>query len=181
MWCALCCVVLCHEAVPQSGLLYLQPLFCCSVTLTFDAKNNWCVILNISHLLQNYFFCVLCVCVWETERERVSEHLVCQLVCFSIPKFSDECVSIEHWWDGTWWAATDVLAVKLTYMQHYAPLLSSTMYCAPNAVTLSVQYTLFWTSAAVPINCKHLLYWSSSVLNSLLVAILHPVQPLPPF
>ena len=58
----LCCVNLSYEEVPQSGLLYLHPLICCSVTLTSDAKNNWCVKLNISYFLENYFVCMLHVC-----------------------------------------------------------------------------------------------------------------------
>jgi len=62
----LCCVNLSYEEVPQSGLLYLHPLICCSVTLTSDAKNNWCVKLNISCFLENYFVCMLHV--WERER-----------------------------------------------------------------------------------------------------------------
>jgi len=65
------CVVLCHEGVLQSDLLYLQPLICCSVTLTTDAKDNWCVVLNISHLLQKYFVWMLHV--RERERDRQTE------------------------------------------------------------------------------------------------------------
>jgi len=60
---------------------------------------------------------VYCVCVWEREIER----LVWQLVCFSIPTVANEYVSIDHWWDGTWWAATDVLAVKHRRLSVYPP------------------------------------------------------------
>jgi len=73
--CAVCtvrCVVLCHEGVLHNGWLYLQLFVCCSVTLTSDAKNNWCAILNISHLLKHHFICMLRV--WERERERVPWH-----------------------------------------------------------------------------------------------------------
>ena len=69
----LCCVVLCYEGVLQSVVLYLQLFVCCSVTLTSDAMNNWCVILNISY----FWKIILFVCyvrgvggVWERERER---------------------------------------------------------------------------------------------------------------
>ena len=31
---------------------------------------------------------------------------------FSIPTVADEYMNIEHWWGGTGWAATEVLAVK---------------------------------------------------------------------
>jgi len=78
-----CVFVLCHEGVLQSGL-YLQQLICCSVTLTSNAKNNWCVILNISDLLQNYF----CLCV-TCERDSVCV-TVSQLVGFSAPTAADE-------------------------------------------------------------------------------------------
>ena len=64
--------VLSLEGVPRSGLLYLQPLICCSVTLTADANNNWCVILNILLLLKHCFVCILHVRERERERERVS-------------------------------------------------------------------------------------------------------------
>ena len=66
VWCAL--FVLCQGGVPQSGLLYLQPLICSLVTLTSDARKNWYVILNISQFLKIILF----VC-YERDRDRQTD------------------------------------------------------------------------------------------------------------